>query len=141
MDIILLDLFFNCTLAMDLKMTRVKIQLGRDPLRYFIFMLATGLTLIWTLSCTHAESNEDLSLYIDPTVGNVSRFLVPTYPTFHLPNQMLRMIPQKKDYISEEVEAFPLQVAAHRDKGLFRMKVGIGRISENAVGEKNVHRP
>ncbi len=121
---------------MDFSKIPVKIFRGRDPRCFFIFRLATVLTLFCLQSCTKAERQEDLSLYIDPTIGNVSRFLVPTYPTFHLPNQMLRMIPQKKDYISDEVEAFPLQVAAHRDKGLFRMKVATGSKSENAVEKK-----
>jgi predicted alpha-1,2-mannosidase len=78
------------------------------------------------------ESNAD---YIDPTIGNVSRFLVPTYPTMHLPNQMLRMIPQKVDYISDEVNAFPLQVAAHRNKGLFQMKPWLGEVNERSWKE------
>ncbi len=77
-------------------------------------------------------AQEDNTSYIDPTIGNVSRFLVPTYPTMHLPNQMLRMFPSKRDYISDEVEAFPLQVAAHRNKGLFQMKVTRGEITEDS---------
>ena len=68
------------------------------------------------------KKEEDLSSYIDPTIGNVSRFLVPTFPTMHLPNQMLRMFPIKKDYISDQVDAFPLQVTQHRSKGIFQMK-------------------
>lgn len=78
----------------------------------------------------------DPTHHIDPTIGNVSRFLVPTYPTFHQPNQMLRMVPQKKDYISDEVEAFPLQLAGHRNKGLFQMKVWTGPLSGNGREEK-----
>jgi len=72
---------------------------------------------------------KDITAYVDPTIGNVSRFLVPTYPTFHLPNQMLRMVPVKTDYISDEVRAFPLQVHAHRNKGMFQMKVSLGEVS------------
>jgi predicted alpha-1,2-mannosidase len=121
---------------MDLNFIRVRIKPGGDPFRSFLSIVATGLTFLWILSCTHAENKEDLSLYIDPTIGNVSRFLVPTYPTFHLPNQMLRMHPQKKDYITDEIEAFPLQVAGHRNKGLFPMKVGTGTISEESWQRK-----
>ncbi|TNJ44910.1 GH92 family glycosyl hydrolase [Tamlana fucoidanivorans] len=69
---------------------------------------------------------EDFTKYIDPTIGNVSRFLVPTYPTMHQPNQMLRMFPVKKDYISDEVEAFPLQVISHRRPGSIQMKAFSG---------------
>ena len=78
------------------------------------------------------KKEEDLSSYIDPTIGNVSRFLVPTYPTMHLPNQMLRVFPVKKErgYISDQVDAFPLQVMTHRKDGFFRMKVIQGDITD-----------
>jgi len=87
-------------------------------------------SLIFASSCSNTDTREELTSYIDPTIGNVSRFLVPTYPTFHLPNQMLRMVPQKKDYIADEVEAFPLQLAGHRNRGLFLMKVLSGNLTE-----------
>ncbi len=95
-------------------------------MNYNFLKLVLGASLILSFSCNSSTDQEEITSYIDPTIGNVSRFLVPTYPTFHLPNQMLRMVPQKKDYISDEVMAFPLQVAGHRDKGLFLMKVGKG---------------
>ncbi len=69
---------------------------------------------------------EDFTKYIDPTIGNVARFLVPTYPTMQLPNQMLRMFPVKTDYLSDQVESFPFQVTSHREKGIFQMKVSVG---------------
>jgi len=94
-----------------------------------ISLSASVLPVILMLSACGEIDNSD---YIDPTIGNVSRFLVPTYPTFHLPNQMLRMVPQKKDYISDEVEAFPLHVAAHRNRGMFQMKVSLGEISDRS---------
>jgi len=72
------------------------------------------------------NAQEDNTKYIDPRIGNVSRFLVPTYPTVHLPNQMLRMFPLKKDYISDIVKGFPLQVTSHRRPGILQMKVASG---------------
>lgn len=71
----------------------------------------------------------DNTKYIDPTIGNVSRFLVPTYPTIQLPNQMMRMFPVKKDYISDQVDAFPLQVPTHRSAGIMQMKVALGEVN------------
>ena len=100
--------------------------------RASFYIVGPLLSVLMLISCSQTDKQEDLSLYIDPTIGNVSRFLVPTYPTFHLPNQMIRMVPQKKDYISDEVEAFPFQVAAHRNEGLFLMKVGTGIITEKS---------
>jgi len=79
------------------------------------------------ISILKINGQKDNTQYIDPTIGNVSRFLVPTYPTFHLPNQMMRMFPLKKDYISDIVHGFPLLVTAHRRPGILQMKVASGK--------------
>ncbi len=76
--------------------------------RIFIKSLAIAILSLSLISSSYAQ--EDFTKYVDPTIGNVARFLVPTYPTIHLPNQMIRMFPIKKDYISDQVTAFPLQV-------------------------------
>lgn len=82
-------------------------------------------------------SKKDYTQYVDPKIGNVAQLLVPTYPTFSLPNQMLRMIPNKPDYIADQVNSWPLQVEAHREKGLMQMSVSTGEIS-NATWKKKM---
>ena len=89
------------------------------------------ITIVSVASLFSMYAQEDNTKYIDPTIGNVSRFLVPTYPTIHLPNQMLRMFPVKKDYISDIVQGFPLQVTAHRRPGILQMKVASGKVKPN----------
>lgn len=81
-------------------------------------------------------SQEDFTKYIDPTIGNVVPFLVPTYPTMHLPNQMIRMFPVKQDYTSDQVDAFPLQVTSHRQAGILQMKVSVGKIAKSSWNQK-----
>ncbi|MCX6325174.1 MAG: GH92 family glycosyl hydrolase [Bacteroidia bacterium] len=81
-------------------------------------------------------SQEDFTKYIDPTIGNVAPFLVPTYPTMHLPNQMIRMFPVKQDYISDQVDAFPLQVVSHRSAGILQMRVNLGEITNSSWKQK-----
>ncbi len=103
---------------------------------YQIFKKLLAISILFVFSTVASFAQEDFTKYIDPTIGNVSRFLVPTYPTIHLPNQMIRMFPVKKDYISDQVEAFPLQVAAHRRNGLFQMKVILGDISSSSWKQK-----
>jgi len=77
-------------------------------------------------------SQKDNTKYVDPTIGNVSRFLVPTYPTIQLPNQMVRMFPNKTDYISDVINGFPLQVTAHRRQGILQFNVGTNRMSSES---------
>ena len=81
-------------------------------------------------------SQGDFTKYIDPTIGNVAQFLVPTYPTMHLPNQMVRMFPIKLDYLSDQVEAFPMQVTSHRQAGILKMKAILGEITNSSWNQK-----
>jgi len=102
-------------------------QIIKKSLTVAILLLAINLS---------SFAQKDFSKYIDPTIGNVARFLVPTYPTMQLPNQMIRMFPVKKDYISDQVTAFPLQVVAHRDAGIMQMKVSTGDITNSTWKKK-----
>jgi len=95
----------------------------RQRILYIILLIISVIS-----SC----SQEDFTRYIDPTIGNVSKLLVPTYPTFHLPNQMLRMFPVKKDYIDDQITGFPLQVISHRSKGILQMKVTLGDLTPSS---------
>ena len=94
------------------------------------------ISIIFLLLPGAIFAQEDFTKYVDPTIGNVSRFLVPTYPTIQLPNQMMRMFPIKQDYISDQVEAFPLQVTSHRSKGYLGMKVSLGDIVKSSWDKK-----
>ncbi|MDP3180443.1 MAG: glycoside hydrolase family 92 protein, partial [Bacteroidota bacterium] len=96
----------------------------------------TGIVLLSGCLAYSSLAQEDFTKYIDPTIGNVSQFLVPTYPTMHLPNQMIRMFPVKQDYISDQVTAFPLQVVSHRTPGILQMKVTLGEVTASSWKQK-----
>lgn len=91
------------------------------PLVSVIFLLALQL-------CANDNSH-----YVDPTIGNVSKILVPTFPTYHLPNQMIRMYPVSKDYVDDQVTGFPMQVVSHRSPGIMQLSVGTGEVSNNPM--------
>ncbi|MFY0653457.1 MAG: GH92 family glycosyl hydrolase [Cyclobacteriaceae bacterium] len=95
-----------------------------------------GSIVVVIFFTTASFAQEDLTKYIDPTIGNVAPFLVPTHPAMHLPNQMLRMFPMKKDYISDQVDAFPLQIISYRSPGMLPMKVVPGDISDASWKQK-----
>jgi predicted alpha-1,2-mannosidase len=97
--------------------------------------LIPALTLS-LFSVALASGQEDFTKYVDPTIGNVSQLLVPTYPTFSLPNQMIRMFPIKPDYIADQVTAWPFQVESHRTAGILRMKVTLGEITAESWNKK-----
>jgi len=105
-------------------------------MRLIFFKKSILIAILSACSIISTVAQEDFTKYIDPTIGNVSRFLVPTYPTIHLPNQMLRMFPVKQDYISDQVDAFPLQVVTHRSAGIMQMRVIPGDITNESWRQK-----
>lgn len=59
--------------------------------------------------------------YVNPYMGNISHLLVPTYPTIHLPNSMLRVYPERADYTSDLLFGLPLIVTSHRGSSAFNL--------------------
>ncbi|MDR3217391.1 MAG: glycoside hydrolase family 92 protein [Dysgonamonadaceae bacterium] len=59
--------------------------------------------------------------YVNPYMGNISHLLVPTYPTVHLPNSMLRIYPERKDFTSDQIAGLPVVVTSHRGSSAFNI--------------------
>lgn len=76
----------------------------------------------WLIACSSQESKkQSLVDYVNPYMGNISHLLVPTYPTVHLPNSMLRVYPERDDYTSDQINGLPLIVTSHRGRSAFRL--------------------
>ena len=75
-------------------------------------------------SCTHTDQTpaKDFVDYVNPYIGNISHLLVPTYPTVHLPNSMLRVYPERGDYTSDRVNGLPVVVTSHRGSSAFNLR-------------------
>ena len=52
--------------------------------------------------------------YVNNRIGNISHLLVPTFPTAHLPNSMLRMNPAHNEFVTDRMAGLPLNVPSHR---------------------------
>ncbi|TZF81009.1 glycoside hydrolase family 92 protein [Pedobacter sp. BS3] len=63
--------------------------------------------------------------YVDPRIGNVGQLLEPTRPTVQQPNQLIRMYPQRKDYLDDQIDNFPLTIVSHRLGQVFSVKPDI----------------
>jgi len=59
--------------------------------------------------------------YVNPYIGNISHLLVPTYPTVHLPNSMLRVYPEREDYTTDMLKGLPVAVTSHRGSSAFNI--------------------
>ncbi len=87
-------------------------------------LLPLACTLILALvSCNKFNpGQEKLPVdYVNPYIGNISHLLVPTYPTVHLPNSMLRVYPERKDYTSDFISGVPVIVTSHRGSSAFNI--------------------
>lgn len=59
--------------------------------------------------------------YVNPYIGNISHLLVPTYPTVHLPNSLLRVYPERENFTGNTLRGLPLIVTSHRGSSAFNL--------------------
>ena len=80
-------------------------------MRYSLFTLFFPLLL--SACHSHIETKEPVD-YVNTHIGNISHLLVPTFPTCHQPNSMLRMNPGRHEFVTDRMAGFPLNVPSHR---------------------------
>lgn len=76
-----------------------------------LFLSAALFLLV--CSCVDKEEKAPVD-YVNNRIGNISHLLVPTFPTTHLPNSMLRMIPTHQEFTTDRMEGFALNSPSHR---------------------------
>ena len=86
--------------------------------KILILLLVAGTTGITKLEAASAKAPVD---YVNPYMGNISHLLVPTFPTIHLPNSMLRVYPERADYTTDQLNGLPLIVTSHRGSSAFNL--------------------
>jgi predicted alpha-1,2-mannosidase len=77
-----------------------------------------------------ADTVKDPVDYVNPYIGNISHLLVPTFPTIHLPNSMLRVYPERDDYTSVLLHGLPIVVTSHRGSSAFNLSPFQGNESD-----------
>lgn len=94
--------------------------------RSFKAVLAAGLSAIWLVACSPSgqrpvEVDKEPVDYVNPYIGNISHLLVPTFPTIHLPNSLLRAYPERADFTGDRLNGLPLIVTNHRERSAFNL--------------------
>jgi predicted alpha-1,2-mannosidase len=84
-----------------------------------IRMLGLALAFLEFAGCSFARKQP--VDYVNPYMGNISHLLVPTFPTIHLPNSMLRVYPERSDYTGDLLHGLPLVVTSHRGSSAFNL--------------------
>jgi predicted alpha-1,2-mannosidase len=83
-----------------------------------------GLMILVAFACTspsdqNARSGKQVVDLVNPYMGNISHLLVPTFPTVHLPNSIMRMVPNRGDYTQVSLQGLPLLLTSHRGSKAF----------------------
>jgi len=86
-------------------------------------ILAVTIGFIFLVnSCSSPERGQKEPIdYVNPYMGNISHLLVPTFPTIHLPNSILRVYPERRDYTGLILRGLPLVVTSHRGSSAFNL--------------------
>lgn len=104
--------------------------------------LFTAICLMGALSASYVsqaqqtKSQNNLQ-YLKLEIGGVGRLLVPTRPTIQLPYQMIRMTPDRDNYLDGQIRSFPLQLVSHRLGQVFPIKPNTDKkITQDSWQEK-----
>lgn len=91
----------------------------------------TVVILLLAVMMAGCTSTRDAVSDVNPNIGGVGHILQPTRPTVQLPNQMIRMYPERKDYLDDQIRSFPLTIDSHRQGLLFSMMPFTGQPDPN----------
>lgn len=93
------------------------------------------IAVLFTLACSKPDTKSNTPISIDPVdlvnpyMGNISHLLVPTFPTMHLPNSIMRVYPERRDFTGDLLNGLPLIVTSHRGSSAFNLSPYQGKES------------
>src|ERR1700761_5170426 len=108
-------------------------------LRYALFLLFAASFQGMAQDANSAYLGNGNLKYIDPRIGNVGWLLQPTRPTVQQPNQMIRVYPERNDYIDDQISSFPLTIVSHRLGEVFAMKPWSQKLTADAWKQKQTY--
>jgi predicted alpha-1,2-mannosidase len=88
---------------------------------------------ILIFSCKVNIKQADNLQYVDPQIGGVAPLLQPTRTRMHIPNSMVRMYPDRQDYLDDQIRTFPLTVRNHRSNPIFNVLPVAGSFPEDQI--------
>jgi predicted alpha-1,2-mannosidase len=83
-------------------------------------LLASFVVFVACILQSPAQAKEPVD-FVNPYMGNISHLLVPTYPTIHLPNSLLRVYPERGDFTGDLLKGLPLMITSHRGSSAFNL--------------------
>lgn len=89
--------------------------------KYFYYNFISLVVLSLSIKSVSAQTTKQPVDYVNAYIGNISHLLVPTYPTVHLPNSMLRFYPERENFTSNTINGLPLVITSHRGSSAFNL--------------------
>lgn len=93
--------------------------------KYFNIAIIFGSVVASMFFAFSSTNKNDVSVnpvdFVNPYIGNISHLLVPTFPTIHLPNSLLRVYPERTDYTGDVLHGLPLITTSHRGSSAFNL--------------------
>lgn len=101
-------------------------------------ILPVSFGLLFTVSFVRAQvGKKEVVDFVNPYIGNISHLLVPTYPTVHLPNSLMRVYPERENFTGNTLYGLPLIVTSHRGSSAFNLSPYQGDLSTVTKGVIN----
>lgn len=88
-------------------------------MKKYILLLMVVLPMVILSSCNKIVVDKTPVDYVNPYIGNISHLLVPTFPTVHLPNSLLRIYPERRENTTDYISGLPVVVTSHRGRSAF----------------------
>jgi predicted alpha-1,2-mannosidase len=112
---------------------------NRSILHKVIFFCFFGVPGIRAQNISSNNDGAGNLKYVDPRIGNVGQLLQPTRPTVQMPNQMIRVYPERNDYTDDQISSFPLTIVSHRLGEVFALKPWNKPVSVSAWKQKQTY--
>ncbi|QCX37406.1 glycoside hydrolase family 92 protein [Aureibaculum algae] len=88
---------------------------------FFKIIISISIITMTTINVTKSQTIQFPVDYVNTSMGNISHLLVPTFPTIHLPNSMLRVYPERSDHTGDLLHGLPVVVTSHRGSSAFNL--------------------
>ena len=109
--------------------TNVFLMINKIKMNAKFAVLCLCSAIFSIISCGDNIKKKSPVDYVNPYIGNISHLLVPTYPTVHLPNSMLRIYPERSEYTSDLIKGLPVVITGHRRSSSFSISPVSGHSS------------
>ena len=101
-----------------------------------ILTIAASVLLLHAGSLRLPGSDRQPVDYVNPYMGNTSHMLQPTFPVVHLPNGMLKVRPERAEYVSDRIDGLGMAMPSYISSSFYRLspwKESAGPITEDVI--------